>query len=172
MWHRRRGCRPPTWPAFAVAAVILLAGCSFPTASPSPSPDSIALSAATAAAFVDALQSTDAAAVAALFAPNGTFDDPPEHQSDREGVRGSYEVVFTYGQVAVEASVVLAGHQGAVVRWVYTWCTTSIEPCPDDRGDGARGVSILTMTDGLITNETIYYLAGGFPRYVPGADGG
>jgi hypothetical protein len=38
-----------------------------------------------------------------------------------------------------------------------------IDPCHSDHVNGAGGVSVLRMTDGVITNETLYYIAGGEP---------
>jgi len=55
------------------------------------------------------------------------------------------------------------GEDGAVVSWTYAWCNTSIEPCPSQHVTRATGVSVLVMTEGVITNETLYYIAGGEP---------
>jgi ketosteroid isomerase-like protein len=112
----------------------------------------------------EALRANDAAAVAALFAPDGTFDDPPEHRPDRTGVQATYAEVFGYQQLMVDAAVVLVGEDGAVVSWTYRWCNTSIEPCPSQRVTRAAGVSILRMAEGVVTNETLYYIGGGEPN--------
>ena len=168
-------CRTPTVRgsssrrAFAVAVVVLLAvaACTTPAATPAPgattSPDAIALNRATADAWVEAAQARDAARLAALYAPDGTFDDPPEHRPDRAGVQVTYAEVFAYSQLAVDAKVVLTGTDGAVVSWTYSWCNTTIAPCPSQHVTRATGVSVLRMTDGVITNETLYYIAGGEP---------
>jgi hypothetical protein len=163
---------PSRCPALVVAIVIVLVlavACASPAASPSPTPpptppDAAALNRATAAAWVDAVRAKDAASLAALFAPDGTFDDPPEHRPDRAGVQATYAEVFAYEQLTVEPEIVLVGEDGAVVSWRYAWCNTSIEPCPSPHVTEAAGVSILRMTDGVITNETLYYVAGGEPN--------
>ena len=176
-------CRTPTvrgsssGSVLAVAIVVLLAvaACGTPAATPAPlsaatppprlttSMDSVALNRATADAWVEAAQARDAADIAALYAPDGTFDDPPEHRPDRAGVQATYAEVFGYEQLAIDPAVVLVGEDGAVVSWTYTWCNTSIAPCPSQHVTRATGVSVLRMTAGVITNETIYYIAGGEP---------
>jgi len=152
--------------ATAAIALVLVAACAAPAASPSPAPtppDAAALNRAAAAAWVDAVQAKDAATVAALYAPDGTFDDPPEHQPDRAGVQATYAEVFGYQQLVVDPEVVFVGEDGAVVSWTYTWCGGNLEPCPSQNTHRAEGVSVLLMTDGVITNETLYYIAGGEP---------
>lgn len=154
--------------AVGVISLVIAAACAAPAASPSPTPsptppDATAPNRATAAAWVDAVLAKDAAALAALFAPNGTFDDPPEHRPDRAGVQATYAEVFAYEQLAVDPAVVLVGAEGAVVSWTFTWCNASIDPCPSAHVNGAGGVSVLRMTDGVITNETLYYITGGEP---------
>ena len=96
--------------------------------------------------------------------PNGTFDDPPEHRPDRAGVQATYAEVFGYEQLAIDPAVVLVGEDGAVVSWTYTWCNTSIAPCPSQHVTTTTGVSVFRMVDGVITNETIYYIGGGEPN--------
>jgi len=162
--------------ALAVAIVVLLAvaACTTPAATPSPAaditpgptsaPDPVALNRATADAWVEAAQARDAADIAALYAPDGTFDDPPEHRPDRAGVQATYAEVFGYEQLAVDPAVVLVGEDGAVVGWTYTWCNTSIAPCPSQHVTTTTGVSVFRMVDGVITNETIYYIGGGEPN--------
>jgi ketosteroid isomerase-like protein len=171
------GVRPPRRGALAVATVVLLvaAACAAPAGTPSPgsaatpppgpttSPGSVAFNRATVAAWVDAFRALDAARLAALYAPDGTFDDPPEHRPDRAGVQATYAEVFGYQQLAVDTKVVLVGEDGAVVSWTYAWCNTSIEPCPTQHVTRATGVSVLLMTEGVITSETLYYIAGGEP---------
>jgi len=163
--------------ALAIAIIVLLvaAACASPAGTPSPesaatpppgpttSPGSAALNRATVAAWVDAFRGLDAARLAALYAPDGTFDDPPEHRPDRAGVQATYAEVFGYQQLAVDTKVLLVGEDGAVVSWTFAWCNTSIEPCPSQHVTRATGVSVLLMTEGVITNETLYYIAGGEP---------
>jgi ketosteroid isomerase-like protein len=155
------GVRLPRRPALAIAAIVLLAAAA--CAAPTTSPDSAALNGATADAWVDAVHAMDAASLAALYAPDGTFDDPPEHRPDRAGVQATYAEVFGYQQLAVDPEVLLVGEHGAVVSWTYAWCNTSIEPCPSPHVTRATGVSVLRMAEGVITNETLYYIAGGEP---------
>jgi len=175
MHRSSAGMEPPRRGALAVAIVVLLAvaACTTPAATPSPAaditlgpttlPDSAALNRATAAAWVDAVRAMDAARLAALYAPDGTFDDPPEHRLDWAGVHATYAEVFGYQQLAVDTKIVLVGEDGAVVSWTYTRCDTSIVPWPSRHVTEAAGVSILRMTDGVITNETLYYIGGGEP---------
>ena len=175
-------CRTPTvrgyssGKALAVAVVVLLAvaACTTPAATPSPdaditlgpttASDPVALNRATVAAWIGAVRESDAARLAALYAPDGTFDDPPEHRPDRAGVQATYAEVFGYEQLAVDPAVVLVGEDGAVVGWTYTWCNTSIAPCPSQHVTTTTGVSVFRMVEGVITNETIYYIGGGEPN--------
>jgi ketosteroid isomerase-like protein len=170
--------------AVAIAVVVLLAvaacatpiGPPAPTPSPSPafaateppaptsSPDPIALNRATVAAWIGAVRERDAARLAALYAPDATFDDPPEHRPDRAGVQATYAEVFGYEQLGVDPAVVLVGEDGAVLSWTYEWCNTSITPCPSQHVTTTTGVSVFRMDDGVITNETIYYIGGGEPN--------
>jgi hypothetical protein len=162
--------QPRRHPALGLVMIVLVlaAACAAPAASPSPTPsptppDAVALNRATAEAWVAAARAKDAATLAALYAPDGTFDDPPEHQPDRAGVQRTYAEVFAYQQLVVDPAVVLVGTQGAVVSWTYSWCGGNLEPCPSQNTHRAEGVSVLRMADGVITNETLYYIAGGEP---------
>ena len=102
-------------------------------------------------------------AVAALYAADATFDDPPEHRSDRKGVHETYAEVLGYWEVTVDPVVGIVGDEGAVVSWTYTWCGGILKPCPSAAIRKAVGTSVLRMTGGVITSETLYYLAGGEP---------
>lgn len=162
--------RPRCHPARGLVLIVLIvlqaaaAACAAPAASPSPTPpDAVAPNRATAAAWMDAVRAKDAAAVATLYAPDGTFDDPPEHQPDRAGVQATYAEVFGYEQLTVSPALLLVGADGAVVSWTYAWCGGNLEPCPSQSTRRAVGVPVLRMADGVITNETLYYIAGGEP---------
>ena len=106
--------------------------------------DATALNRVTAAAWVKAAEALDAAVLAALYAPDGTFDDPPEHRPDRAGVQATYSEVLGYERSwrSTPPSCSSERH-GAVVGWTYTWCNTSIAPCPQP--------STVTITTGVST---------------------
>jgi ketosteroid isomerase-like protein len=108
-----------------------------------------------------ALQAKDAAAMAALSAPEVAFMDTASSTvgSDLQGVQAHYAAIFRKpGDLAFTNVRYAIGRGWAAVLW--TAASTSF-------GFGADGVTMLEIRDGKIARETLYYNSAKVPFSAP-----
>lgn len=107
-----------------------------------------------AEAWRDANRRLDVDAMMALYADTVEFIDPHFSQPilDKADIRESYEDLFDLPDVRINTGVPAVANRRVTIEWLWrgTDETTGEEYA-------IRGVSVLTVEDGLIVREAAYY---------------
>ena len=156
----------PTRLALLLIAVMLLAGCGGnDTATTEASPTSAGLTAATTELWIAAVEAGDPEGISSLYSKDAVWIDMAgdDRFDGRVGVSVGWDIFGLVDEIGTVASVAITDDV-AVVQWTLAGERLSGaelplggEPWEPWEPWQLTGLSVLEMSDGVITAETLFY---------------